>query len=145
MFKDQETLLSILRTKIRINFKGEITVREIAGINSKTTRQENQIKGLGMVTDISDLILTIGENEVRIKLLEMNQKYEDLEQNFNIAKDLSASMTDDWRKSELRARDFEGKYKTEKILHKDHVIELFHEFEEKFEKMVWFNFKIIEK
>jgi len=44
MFKDQEHLLSCLRTRIRINFKGEMTIRQVAGIDNKETKQRKEAR-----------------------------------------------------------------------------------------------------
>jgi len=94
MFKEQELMLSYLRARIRINFKGEMTIQEVAGVKSKKTRLEERIGELD-------------DYEVRVELIDMHQKYEDLERNYEISKEISEHMTDDWRNSELRARDFE--------------------------------------
>lgn len=85
-----------------------------------------------------EIFIKIDDNEVRIELLELNQKYEDLEHTYNIAKEVSESMTDDWRNSELRAREFEKLYEQEKMMHQIHVKDLMDQFEEKERKWVIF-------
>ena len=46
MFKDQEHLFSCLRTRIRINFKGEMTIRQVAGIDNKETKQRKEARNI---------------------------------------------------------------------------------------------------
>jgi len=82
--------------------------------------------------------MCVEENELRLELMEMNHKYEDLEQNFKTMSELIETLTDDWRKSELRARDFEEKLNSEKILHRDHVKALLQQFEEREKEFVLF-------
>eukprot|EP00344_Euplotes_crassus_P009456 CAMPEP_0197018310 /NCGR_PEP_ID=MMETSP1380-20130617/80028_1 /TAXON_ID=5936 /ORGANISM="Euplotes crassus, Strain CT5" /LENGTH=263 /DNA_ID=CAMNT_0042445511 /DNA_START=78 /DNA_END=870 /DNA_ORIENTATION=+ len=121
MFTDQETLLSYIRARVRINFKGEMGLREIVGMESgKTLFQKSVYKQ--------------DHTEVRDQLIDLNERYEDLERNYQIAKEVSESMTDDWRNSELRAREFEKLYEEEKVRHQDHIKELLIEFEEREKK-----------
>jgi len=118
MFKDQETLLSYIRTRIKINFQGEMNIREVVGMDTAKTSFQKKIYKLD-------------HTEVRDQLINLNDRYEDLERTYHLSKDVSEAMTDEWRSSEIRARKFEKLYNQEKALHQDHVNSLLREFEEK--------------
>lgn len=70
--------------------------------------------------------------------MELTQKYEDLEKNYNCIRQVSEEMTDDWRNSELRARDFEAKYNKEKQQREEQVLKMQQEFQEREQQWVWF-------
>ena len=55
MFKDQELLISYIRTRVRVNWKGEMTIQEVAGIETKRNRFEESVYDKGNISILIDL------------------------------------------------------------------------------------------
>ena len=47
MFKEQEMLLTHLRTRVRVNWKGEMTIYEVAGMDLKIPTSEDTFDEAG--------------------------------------------------------------------------------------------------
>ena len=43
MFKDQEMLISYIRTRVRVNWKGEMSIHDIAGMDPKRSKFEDSV------------------------------------------------------------------------------------------------------
>ena len=74
--------------------------------------------------------------DVRLELIELNQKYLDLHDNFEIVEGMCRTLTDDWQKSELESRKYKQLYNDGIILHKKHVEQLNEEFKEREKKIM---------
>lgn len=47
MFKDQEILISHVRTRVRVGWKGELSLEEVAGVQARLSKFEEKVNDMG--------------------------------------------------------------------------------------------------
>ena len=102
----------------------------------------HEVAGISDMTRLQAHIAELDDPDIRLELFELHQKYENLEQSYNMARDLGETLTNDWEKAELKARKFEALYKLETQEHAEHVRTLMDQFKLREQELVHFSFGI---